>query len=363
MKMTEANLPTQVAQLTTSWLTSALREAGTIDPTTTVLTVRSEPLAEGVGFLSYLHRLHLELDGGGPATLVVKLPTDTAYLQLAQLTGAYEREVTFYSEIAPASPIRTPKAHVARFAPGTTDFVLLMDDLGGLDAADHLVGLSRARTEQVIDGLADFHAWAWGLGHPAMQHPAFPSISDPVTAGLYSMGIGAGWAVQTEHGRTAAPDGLAEIVTAWADRLPPMLAAVSHPATLLNGDLRADNLFFAADGSPVTVDFQLIMRGAGVWDVAYLVGQGMTTAERAGSERELVQRYVDRLAAAGITGYGFEDAWLQFRISVVAQITLPLTAMMSWPTLNDRAKELLHALMERAFAIIEDTDALSAVPA
>ena len=33
--------------------------------------------------------------------------------------------------------------------------------------------------------------------------------------------------------------------------------------------------------------------------------------------------------------------------------------MMSWDTLNDRARELLHALIERAFAIIEDTGALS----
>ena len=362
METKDTHLPTTVAELTPGWLTAALREAGTIDPWTTVVDIRPEPLAEGVGFLSYLHRLHLELDGNGPASLVVKLPTDTAYLQLAQLTGAYEREITFYSEIATASPIRTPKAHVAMFTPGTTDFVLVMDDLGHLAAADHLAGLSRNRAEQVIDELADFHAWAWRLEHPATQSPAFPSISDPVTAGLYSMGIATGWAIHNEHGRTKAPAGTGEVIADWQNQLPSMLAAVSQPATLLNGDLRADNLFFTEEGRPVTVDFQLVMSGAGIWDVAYVVGQGLTTAERAGSERELVARYVDRLASAGITDYGFEEAWLQFRIAVVAQLTMPLTAMMSWETLNDRAKELLHALMQRAFAIIEDTDALAALP-
>jgi hypothetical protein len=33
--------------------------------------------------------------------------------------------------------------------------------------------------------------------------------------------------------------------------------------------------------------------------------------------------------------------------------------MLSWDTLTDRARELLHALMDRAFAIIGDTGALS----
>jgi len=71
-----------------------------------------------------------------------------------------------------------------------------------------------------------------------------------------------------------------------------------------------------------------------------------------------VQRYVDALIAAGVRGYSFDEAWRQFQAAALAQITFPLTAMMSWDTLNDRARELLHALIERAFAIIEDTGAL-----
>jgi hypothetical protein len=45
------------------------------------------------------------------------------------------------------------------------------------------------------------------------------------------------------------------------------------------------------------------MHGAGIWDVAYLVGQGLTPKERDGRERELVERYVDALPAEGITDY------------------------------------------------------------
>jgi hypothetical protein len=72
----------------------------------------------------------------------------------------------------------------------------------------------------------------------------------------------------------------------------------------------------------------------------------------------LVERYVDGLRAAGID-YPLERAWEQFCTAALAQITYPLTAMMGWDALSERAKELLRTLTERAFSIIEDTDALN----
>lgn len=354
------DLPTTVDELTAEWLTAALRDRGSIDPGTSVLAVRSEPIAEGVGFLSYLHRLHLTFDGAGPATLVAKLPTDTPYLQLAQATGAYDREVEFYAQVAPQAPLRAPRAHVARRAPQSTSFVLLLDDLGHLAGADHVIGLTVDQAGRVLDELAPFHAWGWDLQPPATRSTTFPAVDDPVTVGLYTMGIAAGWATYEANGRVAPPDGLPAFVERYAETLPALLEAVAQPATLVNGDLRADNLFFDDAGRPTTVDFQLVMKAAGIWDVAYLVGQGLTPTERAGRERELVQRYVDALRAAGVADYPFERAWQQFRIATAVQVTFPLTAMLSWETLNDRARELVLVLAERAFAIIEDTDALAA---
>jgi Ecdysteroid kinase-like family len=359
MTTSSQTIPTTVDALTADWLTAALRGAGTIDSATSVRAVRVEQIAEGVGFMSYVYRLHLDVDGSGPSTLVVKLPTDTAYRQLAEATGAYAREVCFYADVAPAAPLMTPRAHVAREMEGTTDFVLLLDDLGALDAADHVVGLTFERVERVIDALAEFHAWAWNLRPEATRASVFPALADPVTVGLYTMGVAPGWAAYQMHGRVSAPEGLAEFMADFPRHLTGLLAEVNEPPTLLNGDLRADNLFFDADDNPVVVDFQMVVRGAGIWDVAYLVGQGMTPAERDGREKQLVQRYVDALVAHGVRGYSFDEAWRQFQAAALAQITYPVTVMMSWDTLNDRARELLHALMERAFAIIEDTGALS----
>jgi aminoglycoside/choline kinase family phosphotransferase len=175
------------------------------------------------------------------------------------------------------------------------------------------------------------------------------------------MGVSAGWQAYRPRARMPIPAAFDELVASWSDRLPRMLNSLREPATIINGDLRVDNLFFDREGSPTIVDFQMTGRGAGVWDVAYLAGQGMTPAQRAGREQHLLRRYVDGLASAGID-YPFDEAWRQFRIATVAQLTMPLTAGMAWDTLESRAQELLHALNERAIAIIADTDALAVLP-
>jgi aminoglycoside phosphotransferase (APT) family kinase protein len=354
--------PATVEDLTPAWLTSALRSAGAIAGDSWVEAVEPEAIAEGVGFLSHLFRLHLTVAGAGPSTLVAKLPTSSEYLELARMVGAYAREVAFYALVAPHCPMRTPVSYVADIDETTGDFILLMEDLSRLENGDHLAGVSFERAEQVIDELVKLHAWAWDLDAEPARHPAFESIDSPLMIGVYTAGVPQGWQAYHPHARVEPPQGLAEVIDEWAARFPAMASALSRPTTLVNGDLRVDNLFFDTTGkAPTTVDFQLVMRGAGIWDVAYLVGQGMSPAERSGRERDLVQRYVDSLQAAGID-YGREQAWRQFRTAVVAQLTMPLTAATSWNTLNDRAKELLHALNERAFAIIADTDALAHLP-
>lgn len=345
--------------LTPSWLTSALLRSGALPAGAAVTAVEREPVGEGVGFLSRLYRLHLTTEGDGPTTVVAKLPTDTEYLALAEGFSAYRREITFYTSVAPSCPLRTPEIYAAEVTTDT-EFVLLMEDLSYLENGDHVEGISYARAESVIDELVKLHAWGWALGPDASRDEIFVPLNGPIIRHGYSMGIAAGWAAYLPEARTAIPKGISEVIENWPEHLPRMLDRLASPATLINGDLRVDNLFFDEDDNATIVDFQMTMQGSGVWDVAYLVGQGMTPGERSGRERALVQRYVDGLAAAGID-YPFAQAWEQFRIALVAQLTMPLTAGMSWNGLNDRAKELLHALNERAFAIIQDTDALSSL--
>ncbi|BBY67026.1 hypothetical protein MHEL_52690 [Mycolicibacterium helvum] len=325
--------------------------------------MRVERIAEGVGFASFLYRAHLDLDGDGPATVIIKWPTDyPTFLELAKSIHLYDREVAFYNDVAPSAPVNAPRAYFAAIEDDSTDFVIVMEDLAGLDNADHLEGLSFDRVQAVLDELARFHAWGWDMKPAATKNAAFLGLDDARMAGLFSVGTGAGWPIYLQHGRATAPEGLTDILDQYSALAPALLGSLTEPATLVNGDLRADNLFFNESGPHLTVDYQFAGRGCGMWDVAYLVGQGLTPQERAGRERALVTRYVETLAESGID-YPFDQAWQQFQIAVVAQIALPLLAMISWDTLNPRGQELLQVLMERSFAIIADTDAVSAVRA
>ncbi|OPX12383.1 phosphotransferase [Mycobacterium sp. AT1] len=363
MTSTISRFPRAASELTADWLTDVLASSGAFAPGTRIRNVRLDRIAEGVGFASFLYRAHLDLDGDGPATVIIKWPTDyPAFLELAKSIQLYNREVAFYSDVAPVAPVSAPRAYFAAIEDDSTDFVIVMEDLAGLENADHLVGLSIDRARAVLDELAKFHAWGWDTKPTAAKSPAFLAIDDARMAGLFGVGTGAGWPIYTEHGRASAPEGLADILERYAALAPGLLGALTEPATLVNGDLRADNLFFGESGPHVTVDYQFAGRGCGMWDVAYLVGQGLTPQERDGRERELVTRYLAALADSGID-YPFDQAWRQFQIAVVAQIALPLLAMLSWDTQNARGQELLQVLMERSFAIIADTDAVKAVRA
>lgn len=358
-----SRFPRSADELTAAWLTDVLASSGAIASGARVTALRLERIAEGVGFASFLYRAHLDLDGDGPATVIIKWPTDyPAYLELAKSIQLYDREVAFYNDVAPAAPVGAPRTYFAAIEDDSTDFVIVMEDLAGLENADHLQGLSIDHAQAVLDELAHFHAWGWGMEPAASRNPAFLQIDDARMAGLFGVGAAAGWPIYLQHGRAGAPQGLPDVLQDYAALAPGLLGALTEPATLVNGDLRADNLFFSESGPHVTVDYQFAGRGCGMWDVAYLIGQGLTPEERGGRERELVARYLEALSGLGID-YPFAKAWQQFQIAVVVQIALPLLAMVSWDTLNPRGQELLQVLMERSFAIITDSEAMSAIRA
>ena len=72
------------------------------------------------------------------------------------------------------------------------------------------------------------------------------------------------------------------------------------PVTLIHGDFRLDNLFFADDGSVAVVDWQLAMRAPGQTDLVYFCANNLIVSDRRELEDELIERYVDGVHAAGI---------------------------------------------------------------
>jgi len=338
-------IPSDIGDVDARWLTEAL--GARVDD------VRSEQIAQDTGFSALLYRLHLTGADDLPSTLVAKLAAQSEARGAMELLGGYRRELAFYRDVAGRAPMATPHVYAARIASDSADFVLLLEDLGDWENADHLAGLSMDRARLCIEQLAGLHAWSLGSANAAALE-AFPSLDTPIARDLLLPAFGPGWQIYREHSGQPMPAELATFAERFADAAVAALPALTERDMLLHGDIRADNLFF--DGPKMkVVDFQFAARGSGAADIAYLVTQGLPRDVREGHDEALVREYLDHL---GVADYGFDEAWRHYQFAAVYLMVLPVITLNGWDALPERSRQLCLTLTDRAVAAIDAIDAL-----
>jgi len=344
-----AEVPSTIEELDAKWLTRVLGA--------TITGVRAEQIAVGSGFSSLLYRLHLTGDASLPGSVIAKLPAQSEARGAMDMMGGYARELAFYQQVAGRAPLDTPRVYAARMAADSTDFVLVLEDLGDWDNADHLAGLSLERVRLGIAQLAGLHAWSIEPANSAALQ-AFPSLDTQMTREVFPAVFAQGWQVYREHAAVPVPPAVVRYAERFTDHAAIALQALAERSMLVHGDIRADNMFFSGDQLKV-VDFQLAARGVGTSDIAYLVSQGLPTSLRAGRDEQLVRGYLESLAECGVDDYPFDDAWRHYRFAVAYLICLPVTALITWESLPERSRLLCLTLTERAVAAIDEVDALA----
>ena len=261
-------IPAGPDDLTTDWLTSALREGGTIDKAA-VASFKAGPLAERKGFFGQIARLSLDYDpaeAGSPQSLIAKFSSATPKMRKRTNTiAAYEREVRFYQRLARQTSMRTPTCYYSDVNTETGMHILLLEDLGPAGSGSRVTGCSLEQAELAIHQIANFHATWW-------EKPQLEEISwltdvdfDPVALSDAHNRWWPDFLRQAEH---RLPDPIKEI----GERLGQHRANImrhlgTSPRTLLHGDYQLDNLFFGTPegGLPfAVVDWQRMWRGRGV---------------------------------------------------------------------------------------------------
>ncbi len=313
-----STIPAAASDIDAAWLDDVL-DVGE------VTGVRAENLGAGLGLLGEVTRLHLEYAAGssGPATLIAKTQSPAPEsVFVAQIMGFYDREVSFYRDLGGRLEVRTPRCYHADIAADGTPFVLLLEEITGARTIDQIVGTSRADTETLLDQAVVLHARFWDSAElwaldwlPPINTPLFLAAADLAADKLpryLEYWDGKVPAASLDFVRDLTPHYPA-LLDWWVDQ--------GHP-TFAHMDYRADNFLFggSAGAEVVTVlDWQLSVRGVGVWDVANLLAGSLTVDDRRAWEDELVHRYHDGLLAAGVQGYDWDRCWRDYRCAIGQQ--------------------------------------------
>ena len=349
-----STFPTTASEITPEWMTEALRNSNTIGADTTVESIAVDPGAAGVGFMGEVDGVGITYAGdaeGAPTHVMAKFATNVPEIRaMMHPTRVYEREHRFYEQLAAETPVRTPEVyHVTCDVsddPMAERYLLLLEDLGGLELGDQLSGVTPEQAESALVGLARHHARFWNRN--GLEHATFaPTINGPLNKagqGIYESSLPGFKEVFAD---ALLPE-MVRVAEAYGANHPLLLDRFADmPHTLVHFDYRADNLFFDDDGSVVVIDWQSISIGGGSADVGYFLGQNLSVADLRAHEDDLLHRYHDTLVAAGVTGYSYEQFFDDYRMAVLYGWVIPVFAVGSLDTSSERAMALWTAVLER----------------
>ncbi len=335
--------------LTAAWLTDALGG----EKVTAFTTERV-----GTGQMSECYRVGLSYDrGAGPASVVLKVAAaDPTSRQTGLAMGLYEREVRFYTEIAPRLNGPIAHCHHADFDPATGVFDLLLDDAAPARQGDEIQGATIDQAMLAVTELGRVQGPL--LGDPELAGAAWLNQGAPVSQELIAA-LYAGFLDRYGEAMTAEQH---EVCRRWVDSFDAFMAAEAErhrPTGLVHGDYRLDNMLFGEPGAerPLTiVDWQTVTWGPAMTDLAYFLGCALPTETRRRHFYELVDAYHGALGAT--CPLSAVDVREGVRRGSFMGVTMTIIASMVVER-TERGDRMFLTMLERNCTQVLDTDALA----
>lgn len=342
------------ADLTAEWLTAAIGEGTVADFTVDRI---------GTGQMSECYRIVLRYADGatGPASMVLKVAAaDPSSRQTGLAMGLYEREVCFYTDIAPGlgGPI-APCRHAA-YDVETGAFDLLLADAAPASVGDEIRGATVEQAKLALTQLGQVHGPL--LGDPALAGAAWINRESPVNQGL----ITALYAGYIDRYRDQIAPEHRLVCERLVETFDAYMAAENEselPRGLVHGDFRLDNLLFGDSGAdrPLTVvDWQTVTWGPAFTDVAYFLGCALPVEHRREHYDMLLAAYHGALGAT--SGVTLDDVREGVRhqsfFGVLMAIVSPMLVART-----DRGDAMFMAMIARHCQHVLDNGALALLPA
>lgn len=341
------------ADLTAEWLTAALG-AGTVSDFSYDRI--------GTGQMSECYRVTLAYaDGGeGPAAVVLKVAAaDPSSRQTGLAMGLYEREVCFYTDIAPGLDGPVAPCYHAAYDPETGVFDLLLGDAAPAVVGDEIRGATAEQAAMALTQLGRVHGPL--LGDATLAAAEWLNRESPVNQGLVAA-LYAGF-IDRYHDQISPEH--RDVCERFVESFDAYMAAEAESdrvSGLVHGDFRLDNMLFGEEGAdrPLTVvDWQTVTWGPAFSDVAYFLGCALPIPQRREQYDALLHVYHDALGADA--DVSFEDVREGVRhqsfFGVLMSIVSPMLVART-----DRGDQMFMAMIERHCQHVIDTDALAVLP-
>jgi hypothetical protein len=290
---------------------------------------------------------------GRPGSIFVKLaPFHERQRKFVDAVGLGVAEARFYDEVARDVPVRVPRPyHAATDDSGR--YVMVLEDLvaaGCRFPRSRDIDLDELAGAIVVE-LATLHARYW-------MHPGLDEELAWTSQGLRLAFGGGGPFILRALDRfgdemPAAFRRLAELYVAETPAIA-RLYDEAGPPTLAHGDPHLGNLFVDA-ARPGFYDWGMVMRRAGMWDVAYVLCNGVPADVRRANEQDCIRAYLATLALSGIE-LDAGTAWEQYRLFAVyawASATSTAGVGTRW-----QPEEVGRGGMESATAAVDDLDSI-----
>jgi hypothetical protein len=363
-------IPKRTKRITSEWLNEVLQNSGYLKDAN-IESISREPCGVGEGFVSDMARLTITYDNEPtelPKTMIVKMPTTfRTALAVALQYNLYEKEIRFYTEIAPKSPIRVPGLIYSDYDSEAKKYILILEDCSCYHMVDQVVGLNYEQTKQAIISIADFHA-RWWDSPDLFSIEWIPKPKDEFITMSFIDTFRSSWdlAVKSEEFLGMLPEGGREVGEKIYKHFPWILDDVPEEnLTIIHMDYRADNMFFDSENSEnpiIIIDWGGATVSGGIVDVAYLLGASLKLDLRRKIENEMLKLYLKQLEKNGITGIDFDYLWEYYLRSLMSYMWLPPTSFTRLDRSDPRAIELDKAFYNRLFGAIIDNDATSVLP-
>ncbi|MFI5508423.1 phosphotransferase family protein [Mycobacterium sp. NPDC051804] len=296
-----------------------------------------------------------------PNSFAIKLSAQDDAVRERVALG-YRSEVEFYSRIADRMRIPVPQSFHCDISEDGADVVLLLGDMAPAVQGDQIAGCTEQEARLAVEALAGLHGPSWcdpewmDLAAIVMPKPG----DDDAAKGLGDVSTMAADIVIDRLGARISPEDQETLVASMAS-VTAWLRAEPKRFALMHGDYRLDNMLFDPDRTRITVvDWQTVGIGLPGRDLAYFTGTSLEPRLRADIERGLVETYHQALTDYGITDYGIDTCWRDYRLGAV-QVPLLVALGTAFASTTDRGDDMMLAMLSRGCQAIRDLETLELI--